>query len=100
MAMGEVESGSGAFVRKEITHEEFAQKVNTYKPDQQEAVATLSSVLLEPDLRQKIVGNPQEIKSLVSHLKDTGLQIRDILFVMRYFGLPNPNPYMASNPTK
>jgi hypothetical protein len=73
-------------------HIAFARRVNGYPEEAQEVVTSLSSMLLEPDVAEKIKRTPTEIKSVIGQLTSTGLSEEEVAVVLDYFALPDPFP--------
>lgn len=79
---------------KKIDPEVFHRRVSGFSVEAQEAIATLSSVLLERDRVDKLKQDIEERGALEMHLRETGLPLVDVNYVFSYFGLPvkNDNP--------
>lgn len=71
-----------------ITPEAFGQQVSTFPKDAQEAIASLSSLFLEPDIREKISKTPTELELISADLRQKGLSDKEVNYILRYFDLP------------
>lgn len=72
-----------------FTQERFYRVVGTFPERAQEYISSLSSSLLEEDIRNKLMHNPQNTQELEKSLAGTGLSIKEVGFVLKFFGLPH-----------
>jgi hypothetical protein len=66
---------------------EFFKRINTFSKPVQELISTISSMLMEPDIHDRIKENPKEIQSISDILSSKGLAQRDIAFVLNHYNL-------------
>ena len=72
----------------------FGRIVNSWSDSAQEAIAALSSILLEADIERKIKAHTEhgewERRVLIHELQKTKMKNRQIRFVFRHYGLKVP----------
>ncbi len=86
---GHMPSGTGPKNEsKEVTSLEFFRRIETFPQEAQDRIASLSSLLLEADIYEKIKRTPLELNGLVNDLSGSGLSREDVDLVFNYFQLP------------
>lgn len=71
-----------------FTADRFFRVVGTFPEKAQEYISSLSSGLLEQDIREGLIQDAKKRGDIQNSLRGTGLSSKEVGFVFKFFGLP------------